>query len=156
MYPFSSKDMIFDQCRQRCQCCGAGPHPASQGGRIQRNSFTGKGCRLPVQGLLVRKLPDQDRGQKVRSRPSADKGMEWGWQLGNGLAVPTAALLAYCLDNPEPARNDLKGFRDALTQFRQSCQATAGTLRWGGNDNARAAGLTEGVCVRHGVVDQDQ
>ncbi|GAN87825.1 transposase [Komagataeibacter intermedius TF2] len=74
MYPFSSKDMLFDPCRQRCQCCGAGPHPVSQGGRIQRNSFTGKGCRLPVQGLVVCKLPDQDRGQKVRSRPSADKG----------------------------------------------------------------------------------
>lgn len=105
---------------------------------------------------MVPKLPDQDRGQKVRSRPSADKRMEWGWRLGNGLAVPIAELLAHCLDNPEPARNDLKGFRDALAQFRQSCLATAGTLR-GAGMTTRSRGRAGGRGLRPAWrVGQDQ
>ena len=78
---------------------GTGADLVGQGGQAEFDAFPRITLGLPVQGLMLAKLLEEDRRQKVRPGSAAWSGMERGRSLRDLLAVATCELLAHRLDH---------------------------------------------------------
>src|SRR6201987_1836177 len=80
----------------------------------------------------------QDRRQQLWADEAARRGMERRGRLADLLAIATGELLAYRLDQLEPAWDLLQRLGHILTDLRQPRSTAAGAGRWSLNDDALA------------------
>jgi hypothetical protein len=71
MQAFGPHDMGFDQRVQRLQHGSAGAHLIGQRRQADRDAFPAEALALPVQGLVLTELVDQDHGQQAGTGPGA-------------------------------------------------------------------------------------
>lgn len=76
MQPFGGQNMGADQVMDRLQSRRTSSDLIGQRGEAEIDAFPGVALGLAVQGLMLAELLEQDRGEQVRPRPSARRGME--------------------------------------------------------------------------------
>ncbi len=81
---------------------------------------------------MLAELLEQDHGQKI------GRCMERRGRLSNRLAAPAGKLLAHCLDDLPPARNDLQRLGDVFAKLRQLRRAASWAACWRWDDHALA------------------
>jgi hypothetical protein len=133
-----AKDVSLDQRVQRLQEHGAGTDLVGQGRHAQIDAFASVALALPVEGLVLAKLLEQDHGQQVRAGKAPRRHMEGCRRLRDLLAVTARELLSNRLNHLPLARDHLQRLGDVLAQLRQFRRSAAGTLFRRGDDDAFA------------------
>jgi hypothetical protein len=99
---------------------GAGPDLVGQGGKADLDPFLGVALGLPVQGLMLAELLEQDHGQQVRPGPAPRRRMERRRRLADLLAIPAGELLADGLDDLPLPGDDLQRLGDVLAHLHDA------------------------------------
>ena len=82
--------------------------------------------RDPSVPLMLAELLKEDRGEQVRSRPSARGGVERCRWLADLLAIPAGKLLAHRLDHFPLARDRLQSLGDVFAHLHDPGRTAAG------------------------------
>ena len=127
MQALGSEHMRLDQRVQRLQHRRAGADQVGQRRQAQIDAFPRVALALPVQGLMLAELLEQDHRQQVRPGEAARRHMERRRRLGDRLAGPAGELLAHGLDHLPLPRNHLQRLGDVFAKLRQPVRAAAGT-----------------------------
>ena len=79
MQSFCVEDMGADEIVDRLQRGGAGPDLVGQGGKADLDALLGITLRLPVEGLMLSELLEQQRAIEgaIGSSPMARLGKKW-------------------------------------------------------------------------------
>jgi len=104
----------LDQCVQRLQHGRASADQVGQRRQAQIDAFPRIALALPVQGLMLAELLEQDHRQQVRPGEAARCHVERRWRLGDRLAGPARELLAHGLDHLPLSRNHLERLGDVF------------------------------------------
>ncbi len=121
--------MRLEPVEQRFQHPAGRPHLVGRGGQADLHAFPGEAFALAVQRLVLAELLEQQRGQQVRPRPAARRGVERCRRLADRLAVPAGEFLTHRLDDRPPRGNALGRLGDAFAQLAQPGRATAWARR---------------------------
>src|SRR5829696_1474019 len=105
----SRQDVSLDQPVQRSQGRRAGPDLIGARRDAEVDALPPIALALPVQGLMLSELLEQDGGQEVRPGKAARRDVEGCRRLRDRLAIAAAEALAHGLDHLPAARNDLAG-----------------------------------------------
>jgi hypothetical protein len=145
----SSKNMRLDKPQHRVQRNAARPHGVRHRRQADRHAFPSIALGLPVQGLMLAELLEQDHGQQIGARPSPWDHMEGGRRLADLLTVLAGELLPYRFDHLPLARDRFQGPGHVFTQLAQSCAAATVTRHRGSDHHALAREvLGEDVSLR--------
>ena len=142
----SRQNMRLDKPQYWAQRHAARPHGVRHRRQADRHAFPSIALGLPVQGLMLAELLEQDHGQQIGARPSPWDHMEGGRRLADLLTVLAGELLPYRFDHLPLARDRFQGPGHVLTQLAQSYAATTITRRRRNDHHALAREvLGEGV-----------
>src|ERR1700719_1653640 len=109
--------MGFDQCVQRTERRGAGPHLVGQRRQAQVDALARIALALTVQRLMLAELLEQDHRKKARAGEAAWRDVERRRRLGDRFALAAGETLADRL-NPFPlTRDDLERLGDVLAKL---------------------------------------
>jgi len=117
--PFGGQDVALNQPMKRLQGRRTGADLVGQRRQAQIDALSPIAFALPVQGLMLAELLEQDHGQQVGAGKAARRHMEGRRRLRDRLAVPARELLAHDLDHLPLPGNDLQRLGDILAQLRQ-------------------------------------
>jgi hypothetical protein len=118
----------------------------------QVDTLAGVAFALPVQGLMLPELLEEDRRQQVRPHEAARRHMEGRRRLRDRLASPAGELLTDGLDHLPGSRNHLQRLGH-VAQLRQLYRAAAWAAGRGWHNDALAPqmlreGLADGTAAQ--------
>ena len=125
----AARTCAFSQLVDRHHRVSSGADLISQGRETERHAFTGEPLGLPIEGLVLPVLLEQEHREEARSGPSARDHVEGSGCLRDLLAVPAREFLADRLDHLQRARDDLERLGDVFAKLGKPVPAAgrAGT-----------------------------
>ncbi len=111
---FGRQNMGLDQRMQRLQRRGTGADLVGQRRDGKIDAFAGIALALPLEGLVLAELLEQDHGQKVGPGKAARRRMKRHRRLRDGFAAPAGEFLADRLDDFPTAWNNLQRLGDVF------------------------------------------
>ena len=108
------QNMGLDAPVERHQCGSCRADLAGERRKAQGHALAGEALGLPVEGLVLPELLEQQHGKEARASPATRHDMERCWWLRDRLAIPAGKLLADGLDDLPLARDHLQRLGDVL------------------------------------------
>ena len=125
MQAFGRHDMRLDESQHRFEHRAARPYGIGHRREADRYPLQGIAPGLPVQGLMLAELLEQDHRQQAGPGPAPGDHVEGCGGLADLLAIPAGELLPYRFDHLPLARDYLQGLRHVLAQLAQPGSAAA-------------------------------
>lgn len=117
MQPLGGEGLTLDQPIKRLQGRRTGADLVGQCRQAKIDALPGVALALPVQGLMLVELLEQDHGQEVGPGKAARRHMEGGRRLGDRLAVRARELLTHRPDHLPLPGNDLQRLGNIFAQL---------------------------------------